>query len=73
LKPVEPALVCTNQELSELIENLPLLPFVTSYSSVIPFGGAIVIELLAPKKPTTGMPSRGVVTAGAAIRREFDW
>jgi len=62
-----------NQELSELTENLPPLAFIRSYSSVMPFGGAIVILLLPPKKPTTGISSSVVVTPGAAIKRAFDW
>jgi hypothetical protein len=73
LKPVGPALLWRSQELSELTENLPPLPFIRSYSSLMPFGGAMVILLLPPKKPTTGVSSSVVVRPGAAIKREFDW
>jgi hypothetical protein len=72
LKPVGLGVLWRNQELSELTADFPPVAFITSYSSVIPPGGEIVIRLLPPKKPTTGMSSRVVVRLGAAIRREFD-
>jgi hypothetical protein len=73
LKPVGPGALLRNQELSELTANLPPLSFIRSYSSIRPVGGAIVILLLTPKKPTTGMSASVVVTPGAATKREFDW
>jgi hypothetical protein len=62
-----------NHELSEVTENRPPVSFIRSYCSVMPLGGAIVILLLPPKKPTTGISASVVVSPGAAINREFDW
>ena len=73
MKPVGPALPWRSQELSELTENLPPTSFITSNCSLMPFGGAIVILLVPPKKPTTGESASVVVKPGAAIKREFAW